>query len=105
VIHGDMDYDLKVALSPKLAEKIPAIRDNLNVQGHKLAQQPIELAFKLQGPTFNPRGQLTGSPPVGITIVSSALEVTSDAVRLIDIPRKILVDLLRIGGGIVGIAK
>jgi len=105
VVHGDMDYNVRVALSPKVAEKIPAIRDNLNVQGHKLAQQPIELAFRLQGPTFNPRGQITDSPPVGITIVSSALEVTSDAMRLIDIPRKVLVDLLRIGGGIVGISK
>jgi hypothetical protein len=102
VIHGDMDYDLKVAISPKTADKIPALRENFNLQGLRLAQQDIELAFKVKGPTFNPRGELAESPPLGVTLVSSAFEVTSDAMKVIDIPRKILSDLLRIGGGIVG---
>lgn len=102
VLHGDMDYDLKVAVSPSLAEKIPALRDNFNVQGLRLAQQDVELAFKVKGPTFNPQGELAEFPPLGITLVSSALEVTSDAMKVIDIPRKILADLLKIGGGIVG---
>ncbi len=103
VLHGDLDYDLKVAVSPGLAEKIPALRDNFNLQGLRLAQQDIELAFKLKGPVFNPQSELEGLPPVGITLVSSALEVTSDAMRVIDIPRKVLSDLIRIGGGIVGV--
>ena len=105
VTDGDMDYDLKVALSPEVAEQIPVLRDNLNVQGHRLAQQKIELAFKVKGPTFNPQGELSEPPPIGITMVSSALEVTSEAMRVIDIPRKILVDLLRIGGGLVGMPR
>lgn len=102
VTGGDMDYNLKVALSPDLAEKIPALRDNLNVQGLRMAQQDLELAFKVKGPVFQPRGEVAELPPVGVTLVSSALEATSDAMRVIDIPRKILVDLLRIGSGIVG---
>ena len=105
VTDGDMDYDLKVALSPDMAEKIPSIRDNFNIQGMRLAQQDIELAFKIKGPTFNPHGAVSGLPPVGVTLVSSAFEVTSDAMRVIDIPRKILTDLLKIGGGIIGVSK
>ncbi len=102
VTHGDMDYDLKVAVSPGIAEKIPALRDNFNIRGLRLAQQDIELSFKVKGPTFNPQGELAGMPPIGVTLVSSALEMTSDAMRVIDIPRKILTDLIKIGGGIVG---
>jgi hypothetical protein len=105
VLHGDMDYDLKAAVSPDIAERIPALRDNFNVQGLRLAQQDIELAFKIKGPIANPHGELAEYPSVGITLVSSALEATSDAMSVIDIPRKILSDLLKIGGGIVGMAK
>jgi hypothetical protein len=105
VTHGDMDYDLKVSVSPAIAEQIPALRDNFNIQGLRLAQQNIELAFKVQGPMFNPKGELAELPPIGVTLVSSALEVTSDAMRVIDIPRKILTDLVKIGGGIVGMPK
>lgn len=102
ITHGDMDYDLRVAFSPDLAEKIPALRDNLNLKGLRMAQQNVELAFNVKGPTFNPKGELTETPAVGITLVSGALELTSDAIKVIDIPRKVLVDLLRIGGGLVG---
>lgn len=102
ITHGDMDYDLKVAVSPAIAEKIPALRDNFNIQGLRLAQQDIELAFKVRGPLFNPQGELEGLPPPGVTLVSSALEVTSDAMKVIDIPRRILTDLIKIGGGLVG---
>jgi hypothetical protein len=104
-LKGDMDYDFKVALSPDMAERIPALRDNLNIQGLRLAQQDLELAFKVSGPTLSPQSELTQSPSVGVTIVSSALELTNDAMRVIDIPRKVLVDLLRIGGGLVGVSK
>ncbi len=102
ITHGDMDYDLKIAVSPSIAGQIPALRDNFNIRGLSLAQQDIELSFKVKGPTFNPQGELAGLPPIGVTLVSSALEVTSDAMRVIDIPRKILTDLIKIGGGIVG---
>jgi hypothetical protein len=105
VTHGDMDYDLKVSVTPKMAERIPALRDNFNIKGLRLTQQDIDLAFKVKGPTFNPQGELSELPPLGVTLVSSAFEVTSDAMRVIDIPRKILTDLIKIGGGIVGIQK
>jgi len=105
ITDGDMDYDIKVAISPDVAERIDILRDNFNVQGLRLAQQDIELAFKVHGPTFKPQGRLSEFPSVGVTLVSSALEVTSDAVKVIDIPRKILLDMLRIGGGIMGAAK
>lgn len=99
---GDMDYTLKVAISPDMAEQIPILRDSFSLQGLRLAQQDIELGFKIGGPTFHPRGQLAELPPASVTLVSGALEVTSEAIKVIDFPRKILVDLLKIGGGIVG---
>ena len=101
-LRGDIDYSLKVSLTPDVAEKIPALRDNMNVQGLRLAQQNVDLAFNVKGPIFNPKAELSSMPPVHVTVVSSALEVTSDAMKVLDIPRKILVDLLKIGGGIVG---
>lgn len=104
-LDGDVDYSLKVSLTPDLAEKIPALRDNMNVQGLRLAQQNVDLAFNVKGPIFNPQAELSSLPPVHVTVVSSALEVTSDAMKVLDIPRKILVDLLKIGGGIVGMSK
>lgn len=105
VLEGDMDYNFKVAISPDLAEKIPALRDNMNVQGLRLAQQNVELSFNVKGPIFNPKAELASLPPVHVTVVSSALEATSDAMKVLDIPRKILVDLLKIGGGIMGMSK
>lgn len=104
VIDGDLDYDLSLTLSPQLASQIAVIRDSFNVRGHQIIQSPIQLGFKLQGPSFRPRGEVKGLPPIGVTLVSGAAEITSEAIRVIDIPRKILVDLLRLGGGIVGSA-
>ena len=98
---GDMDYALKVAISPDMAENIPILSNNFNIQGHKLAQRDIELAFNIGGPTFNPRGQLAELPPASVTLVSGALEMTREAINIIDFPRKILVDLVKIGGGII----
>lgn len=102
ISQGDMDYTLKVSFSPELAQQIPALRDNLNVEGHRISQAPIELAFRVSGPTFNPRGAVSGVPPLGVTLVSGAFEMTSEAMKVIDIPRQILLDLFKIGGGIVG---
>jgi hypothetical protein len=98
---GDLDYQIKVGIAPELAESIPALSSNFNLQGHKLANRDIDLAFVVGGPTFKPRGQLTELPPASVTLVHGALEMSRDAISIIDIPRKILVDLVKIGGGIV----
>jgi len=94
-----------VSLSPETAEKIPILRDNFNVAGLRLAKQDVDLVFKVKGPLFNPQGELAELPPIGITLVSSALERTNDAMRVMDIPRRMFLDLLKIGGGIVAKPK
>ena len=105
VREGDMNYQIKVAIAPETAEKIPALAENFNLKGHQLAQRDIELAFRVSGPTLNPHGELEELPPPSVTLVSGALEVTSEALKVIDTPRKILLGLLRIGGGLVGATK
>ncbi|GMV91546.1 MAG: hypothetical protein AMXMBFR82_13240 [Candidatus Hydrogenedentota bacterium] len=105
VTDGDMNYGIQIAVTPDAAERIPLLAENFNVQGHRLAQQDIELAFTLSGPTFKPVSSLAETPPVHVTLVSGALEAANEAFRVIDAPRKILVDLLKIGGGIVGARK
>ncbi len=104
IIDGDMDYDLSVTLSPQLASQIAIIRDSFTVRGHRIIQNPIQLGFRVHGPTFNPKGQVKELPPLGVTLVSGAAEITTEAFRVIDIPRKILLDLLKIGGGVLGSA-
>ncbi len=102
---GDMDYELAVSISPAAAAKMSVLRDAFNVKGLQIAQQDIELTFHVTGPTFNPRGELADLPPVGVTLVSGALEVTSEALKVIDLPRRILVDLLKTGSGVVGVRR
>jgi hypothetical protein len=104
-IDGDMDYRIKVSIAPDTAQEIPLIRDYFNIQGHKISQNTIDLEFQVSGPTFKPRGQVAGLPPVGVTLVSGAFEMTSEAVKIIDLPRQLLIDLFKIGGGIVGSQK
>lgn len=99
---GDMDYNLKVAVDPDFAEQVPSLSENLPIQGHRLAQQDVELAFKITGPTFRPKSEVAKLPPASVTLVSGALELTSEAFRVINTPRRILTDLLKIGGGLVG---
>jgi hypothetical protein len=105
IIGGDMDYDIKVSISPATAAQIPMLTQSFNIEGHRLSQQNIELAFKVTGPTGGPRGKLAQIPPPRVTLVSGALEMTSEAIKVIDVPRKILVDLLKLGGGLVGATK
>lgn len=105
VTDGDMDYTIKVAVSPEAAERIPLLNENFNVQGHRLAQEDIDLAFRLSGPTLKPVSTVSETPPVRVTLVSGALETAREALQVIDAPRKILFDLLKIGGGIVGAKK
>jgi hypothetical protein len=85
--------------------QIPILRASFNVEGHRLTQNQIELVFHVKGPAFNPSSRVKGLPPVGVTLVSGAAELTSEAFKVIDIPRQILMDLFRIGGGIVGVGK
>lgn len=100
VVDGDMNYDLKVAISPEVAGKMQVLRDYLNIEGHRLTQNDIELAFNIHGPTFNPSSRVTGLPSVAVTLVSGAGEMASQAIRLIDTPRQIVVDLFKIIGAI-----
>ncbi|HOK09574.1 MAG TPA: AsmA-like C-terminal region-containing protein [Candidatus Hydrogenedens sp.] len=106
IIDGDMDYDLSFTFSPQLASQITVIRDSFNIRGHQiiqnLIQNPIQLGFRVHGPSFSPKGQVKELPPLGVTIVSGAAEITTEAFRVIDIPRRILVDLLKIGGSVIG---
>ncbi len=102
---GDMDYDLSVSISPDTAEQIPALRDSLNLQGYRLAQKTVDLPFHVTGPTSAPISELTDTPPVRVTLVAGALEVTKEAMNVLDAPRKILVDLLKTAGGVVSARK
>lgn len=99
--NGDMDYSLKVAVDPDTASQIPVMADNFNVDGHRLSNTDIELTFRVTGPTFKPRGKVEELPPASVALVSGGLEVGREVVSLIDFPRKILVDLLKLGGGVV----
>lgn len=102
VTEGDMDYDVRIRISPELAGEIPTLRESVTVEGYRIAQQDIELVFNITGPTLKPRSELTQAPPVSVTLVAGGLEMTSTALKVIDTPRKILIDLLKIGSGIVG---
>lgn len=105
VTDGDVDYNIRVAVNPDTADRIPLLHDNFNVQGHRMAQKDIELAFRLTGPTVKPKGEVTGTPPLHVTLMSGSLEAANEALRVIDAPRRILVDLLKTGGGIIGVRR
>ena len=105
VTGGDMDYAIRLAIAPDTAERIPALRDNFTLQGYRLANRNLELDFRIKGPTLRPRSELASLPPPSITLVSGALETTSEVVQVFDLPRKILVDVFKIGAGIVGARK
>ncbi len=105
VVDGDMDYALSISISPEAAEQMPVLGQYLLVDGHKLTQNAIELTINIKGPTFNWSSEVTGLPAVGVTLVSGAAEVTSEAIKIIDTPRQILIDLLKIGGGLVGVGQ
>jgi hypothetical protein len=102
VTNGDIDYAIKVALSPETADKIEILHTYFNIEGHKLSQSDLELEFQVAGPMFRPTGSVEGLPPVGVTLVSGAFEMTGEALKVIDLPRKLLVDMFKIGGGIAG---
>ena len=102
IVNGDMDYNIQVSLTPETAARIPVLQTYFNIEGHRLTQNELTLGFRISGPAFQPRSQVAGLPPVGITLVSGAFEMTSEALKIVDLPRQLLVDLFKIGGGIVG---
>lgn len=105
VMEGDLDYNINMAITPDLAEQIPLLMDYFNVQGFRMTQQNIEIGFHLSGPTFSPSGQLAGLPPIGVTIVSGAAEMTGEAIKLLDTPRQMFMSIFRAGGGILGATR
>ncbi len=105
VTDGDMDFQLRASITPATARRIPALLRSFNIEGHRLTQSNIELAFDISGPTFKPVGEVTGLPSIGVTLISGAGEMASEAIRIIDTPRQILLDLFKIVGGIVGPGK
>jgi len=102
IFDGDMEYEIRVSITPETAAQIPAMRDAFNIEGLRLSQQNVDLAFRVSGPMFNPQGTLAQLPPIRVALVSSALGITTE---VIDIPRKILFDLLKLGGGIIGATR
>ena len=102
---GDMDYEIHISIAPEAAENMPMLKEKINIEGYRLSQQNIELVFNVTGPVLKPRGELTQAPNTGSVLVSGAMQVTSEAISVLDTPRKILVDLLKIGGGILGAGK
>lgn len=96
IVDGDMNYTINVAISPKVAEGIPPLREALNMQGLKITQQNVELGFNVKGPLFKPRGELSQLPTADVMLVTGALGVGTD---LIDLPRQILADVFKVFAG------
>lgn len=105
ITDGDIDYTLNISVTPEIAAQIPILRDSFNLQGHRLTQQNIDLGFRVHGPAFKPTSQLAGLPPMGVTLVSGAAEMTSETVRVIDLPRQLFMALIKTGGGIIGASR
>lgn len=99
---GDLNYIVKVKLSPEMAESIPSMAEGLNLQGYKLSGQSIELTFNVVGPTFGPRGELAELPPASVTLVTGAGELLRESFNVIDTPRRMLFGLIKTIAGAVG---
>jgi hypothetical protein len=96
---GDMDYTLQLGITPAVAKEIPVLRDSFNIQGMKLAQKNIDLTIEFEGPTFNPQGRVSDLPAAGTMLISATLGVTG---RILDTPRRLLFDIIKSAGGIMG---
>ena len=105
VSDGDMHYSVQVSISPEAAQRMPALLKHFNIKGHQLTRNNIKLAFSIDGPTFHPSGAVTKTPSVYVTLVSGAGEMADQVVNALDTPRQILIDLVKIFGGIVGPGK
>lgn len=102
VLEGDMDYAIQISIAPNVAAQMPIIKEKLLVAGHKITQNNIVFGLHVQGPTFKPNSQVVSLPSVGVTLVSGAAEVIGEGVKIFDTPRQLLVDVMKIFGGIVG---
>jgi hypothetical protein len=102
---GDIDYNINISVSPDTAEQIPLLRDSFNLEGLRLTQRNVDLGFHITGPASKPTSQLAGMPNMGVTLVSGAAEMTSQAVRVIDLPRQLLMSIFKTGGGILGASR
>lgn len=105
ILEGDMNYRIDLSMSPDLAEQISIMRESFNIQGFRMTQRNIELGFQLSGPTFNPTSELAGLPPIGVTFVSGAADLTGEAMKLLDTPRQMFMSIFRSGGGILGATR
>jgi len=98
---GDIDYQITMSVQPDTAEQIPIMKQSFNIEGFRLAQRTIDLGFRIRGPAFKPVSEISGLPPVGVTLVSGAAEMTGEAVRVFDLPRQLLFSLFKTGGGVI----
>ncbi len=105
VLKGDIDYNITLSVNPDTAEQIPLLRDSFNLEGLRLTKRNVDLGFHITGPSSKPISQLAGMPNMGVTLVSGAAEMTSQAVRVIDLPRQLLMSIFKTGGGILGASR
>jgi len=98
---GDIDYEVMMSVQPDTAEQIPIMKQSFNIEGFRLAQRTIDLGFRIRGPAFKPVSEISGLPPIGVTLVSGAAEMTGEAVRIFDLPRQLLFSLFKAGGGVI----
>jgi len=102
---GDVDYTVNISVNPDTAEQIPLLRDSFNLQGLRLTGRNVDLGFRITGPASKPTSQIAGMPKMGVTLVSGAAEMTSQTVRVMDLPRQLLMSIFKTGGGILGASR
>ena len=105
VTQGDIDYNINLSVNPDTAEQIPLLRDSFNLEGLRLTKRNVDLGFHITGPSSKPTSQLAGMPNMGVTLVSGAAEMTSQTVRIMDLPRQLLMSIFKTGGGILGASR
>ena len=99
---GDLDFTIPVAISPQMAETIPTMARSFNIAGYKTANADIKLVFHITGTTDAPKVEVTELPSPGVAVGVALIGASKE---VIDLPRKLLRDLFKMGGGIVGGAK
>ena len=105
ITQGDIDYNINLSVTPDTAEQIPLLRDSFNLEGLRLTKRNVDLGFHVTGPAIKPTTQLAGMPNMGVTLVSGAAEMTSQTVRVMDLPRQLLMSIFKTGGGILGASR
>ncbi len=105
ITDGDIDYTLTLSMTPETAAQIPLMQSSFNLEGYRIANRTIDLGFHITGPAFKPTSQIAGLPSMGVTLVSGAAEMTSDTVKIIDLPRQLFISVLKTGGGLLGASR